>query len=733
MANDITWSDSTLFSCPCGALYPVVYWRWVDVGARPELAETVLLDGPYQGSCPICGRTARAAGTWLRVDPSAELATLVMSRSRRAAIIAELRHHLDALEQRRDAVRSWMLHPAAEFVELPPLEQAGRGNRPRVVEPVSGLARSGELIVDVPPPPRRIRERTGRLDRDAMSAGIPEVIGNDRRSSRPDPPPSTLGAWIGQLELEGTAVRVRSTVSGEQFPRWESAKLDVRPIHLRGRGYPLIGVRVVGFFMGQKGCIDALVDAGTSGAADLFRVLSREFRVAVVLRFGSREIVRDVVHPGLEPNAALCLQSARGLLARGEYATESFPKAITRLAEEAVPQRLQPAPVSFSEGAYQYIMGADEAVRALEHLDRVSRKEHLSRILEVDGFPVAEYENLRYRILAGALEHGLVAPRRFWKRILALGLAEDLADYAEKLCTARAEHEGEEGDLEPEAAREAWEGIHELCARKSIPPPPQLRAALKLGSEDGSAPRREPRGNDQLDDLRRRLRDPATRLKVASDLVQGRVLGSLDLVFDALDAFAVDELLAILPDLSELGPRAVPRLVHKLDAPRREIRQSAAILLGIATDERALEPLVDHLIREESTAWLDMARALGTFGTAALPRLCHVLRITAGTPGEAEAVERVARALAEVTLAEDTALGDVATAHDAVAVLADSSDPRVCSAARRALATLRDVSESGAILRGELPGIDQAGDARGFAQRAYEAIMVPEVEVEAEA
>lgn len=732
VTKDVTWSDSAIFSCPCGALYPVVYWRWVDVGGRPDLAEQVLADGPYEGSCPVCGRTARAAGTWLRVDASAELATLVMSRARRGALLAELRGHLDALEQRRDVTRSWMLQPATEFVELPPLDQTGGSGRPRVVEPLTGVARSGELIVDLPPPKPRVRERGLRVEAEPSLYGIPELIGNDFRSTRADPP-STLGALIGRLELEGSHdVRISATVTSEQLSRWESAKLDVRPIHLRGRGYPLVGVRIVGFFMGQQGCIDAFIDAATGGAAEVFRELAREFRATLVLRHGSRETQRSVAHAGLEPNAALCLQSARGLLSRGEYATESFPRAIARLAEEAAAQRLQSAAVGLSEGAYRYIMGADEAVRALEHLDRVSRKEHLSRVLEVDGFPVAEYEGLRHRILAGALEYGLVAPRRFWKRILALGLARDLEDYAEKLASARAEHEGEEGDLEPESAREAWEGILELCARKSIPPPPQVRAALQLGSGEAGHPRGRPLGHDHIDDMRRRLRDPATRLKLASDLVQGRTLGSLDLVFEVLELFEVDEILALLPDLSELGPRGAPRLILKLDSPRREVRQSAAILLGLSTDERALEPLAEQLIEEQSSAWLDVARAIGSFGSVALPLLCNTLRLVSGSGREDEAEERVARALAEVALSEAPP-GGADPAYQDVAGLLESPDPRVCSAARRALATLRDVSESGAILRGELPGGDPTGDARGFAQRAYEAIMVPEVEVEAEA
>ena len=64
--------------------------------------------------------------------------------------------------------------------------------------------------------------------------------------------------------------------------------------------------------------------------------------------------------------------------------------------------------------------------------------------------------------------------------------------------------------------------------------------------------------------------------------------------------------------------------------------------------------------------------------------------------------------------------------------LADARDQRVSAAARHALATLREVSESGAAIRGELP-FSENTEVRGFARRAYEAIMVPELELEVEA
>jgi hypothetical protein len=307
--------------------------------------------------------------------------------------------------------------------------------------------------------------------------------------------------------------------------------------------------------------------------------------------------------------------------------------------------------------------------------------------------------------------------------------------------------------------------------RKDLRPPAQLRRALDLPE---NLPM--PAGNSQAaaagvidvvdataePTLVARLADPRTRLSTASALMQsGRATPrELEFVFDALEGFDNDELLAILPDLSELGPRAVAGMVSKLQSDRRELRQAAAILLGMSLDPDALGPLSDALVVEPTNVWLDVARALGGFGPIALRRLCQLLRRDAGSAREQTAIERVARALAEIALSDgpadgsadgpadgvaDGALDRVGDGHrgdranrpgsrpgrDAVAALADAPDPRVSTAARRALATLRDVSESGAAIRGELP-LAEVTEVRGFSRRAYEAIMVPELEVEAE-
>jgi hypothetical protein len=788
---DATWPDSAVYACPCGTLYAVTYWRWVDASARPELDERVSAQGPFDGTCPRCGATARSAGTWLRVDPGIELATLVVAEDRRGDLIDELRRHLDAVRERPHAVAPWLLQPRHEFYRVSDGEAREGGWSDRRFEPVIP-ARSGEMFIDVPPPPdspafgaadpvRTSSEASlgepypdagvPQIDprRDSgdpsvspqmrpgmpqhgvpempMRHGVPQMIGADMRTPGNFSPP-VLGAYVGELLLEdGEAVAIADVDESER-DKWAQAKIVARPIHLRGLAYPLLGVRLVAAYMGQKAIVDAVIDAGTPQAADLFRALSKTFRVTLRVQPGDAEPVERLVEsPKLEPNAALCLESARGLLARGEYPPAEFEEAKKQLAAMSVDERVAQTRVTIAPGAYQHIVGASEAVSALEHLDKVSNKEYLARLLEVDGMPMGEYDAIRRRVLAGSLEHGLVAPRRFWRRVVASGLVDDLGTYSRLLADNRARHQGEEGDLPEEQAHDAWMRILDLCRRKNLPIPPPCRGALGLTPHPGLVegidagppppPLRSVAGQigevPMRGEVDPRLRDPKHRLKIAADVLQGRIGGEVEHVFAVIDDFDNDELLALLPDLSELGGRAVPNLIRKLDSERREVRQSAAILLGLALDPGALEPLSDRLVREESNVWLDIARSLGAFGPVALRGLCQVLRRESGTAGEQLAIERVARALAEVALSDgQVGPGDPSPGHDAVAALADARDPRVSAAARRALATLRDVSESGAVIRGELP-LAENTEVRGFARRAYEAIMVPEVEVEAEA
>jgi predicted Fe-S protein YdhL (DUF1289 family) len=751
-------------------MVPVTVWRWVDVSARPDLVERNRRRGPLEGTCPSCGVEASAKTTWLEIDPAARRAVLVLCEDRRGDVIRELQAHLEVVRRFPERASLWLMTPSIRFSESAEENTARRHVEAQAVPRGSAGAVSGELRIPTPVPETESKpipqpwaaapaeeiaevsssmwlgEADGATESaPSLGAGVPQPIGADVHPEPTLEARPSLGAFLADLRVVEGCVRVRAEVDEASVAKWKDAKIDVRPIHLRGRGYPLLGVRVIASYMGQVGCVDAVIDVGDPLATEAFRALSQDFAIRFELCLpGEAEpsATRDVAAPGMEPNAALCIESARGLLVHGEYPPHEYENARRTLAREPVETRLRPAAVTIAPGAYQHVVGAAEAVAALEHLDRVSRKDALSRLLEVDGLPMGEYDAIRRRVLKGSLEHGLVAPRRFWRRVVASGLVTDYGDYAARLALNRVAHEGQEGDLDPQRARAVWEDILDLCRRKDLSVPEPVKVALNLPddavehhrSTSQTSAAGEIRSGDDYDQLGAKLRDPKNRLKAATEVLQGRFGGGqLDAVFGALDLFDTDELLALLPDLSELGPRATAGLVAKLQSDRREVRQAAVILLGMSLDPDALESLADLLVREHTNVWLDVARALGAFGPVALRRLCQILRREAGSPREQQSVARVARALAEIALSDtDVGAGDHRPGHDAVAALADANDSRVSAAARQALATLKDVRESGAVIRGELP-LAENTEIRGFARRAYEAIMVPELEVEVDA
>ena len=116
----------------------------------------------------------------------------------------------------------------------------------------------------------------------------------------------------------------------------------------------------------------------------------------------------------------------------------------------------------------------------------------------------------------------------------------------------------------------------------------------------------------------------------------------------------------------------------QMSGPRTAVRGN---LLGAAGMAECLEGLVDALVAEKTKAWVDMARAVGAFGTRALGPLCAALRDAQAAGRVSSATTRVAWALAEIALTGGDATGP---AYDAVDALGDAPEPIVARSARRA-------------------------------------------------
>lgn len=801
--DEWSWSAEVTYACACGAYSSVTRWRWVDAEAQPELARRLRDSGPLAGACKACQRPAEGGGAWLELSPVAEQATLVLAADQRGELLEALQVHLDQLRGRPGQVRPWLLQPRLAF---------GTAGVP--------VAASDE-----------------------RGAGIPKPVGELSAEIQ--------RALVCDLTLAAGGVAAIAVLDEPTRRMWGSAALQARPVLLRGLGFPLLGVRLVASYLGEVAVIDAVVDIGEARSSEIFMRLAQAFRLQLLVRSdtGQASAVREIEAESLNRNAAMCLESAQGQLGAGEFPPDAYRTACDSLARMSAKQRMEPARSTLAEGSYRHLVSPGEALAALERLDAASKKDNLARLLEVDGLPVVEYEQMRRSVLAAAVEFGLPAPARFWRRTLGADLVRDPADWIHRLVANRSAWIIRGDDLTPEQAEQAWRAILDLCQHHDVTPPPELTQAIGLqrdaprgegregregirsglhvvatsrvepgrGPTPGAAlagPRRPPSTPTPVATVRRPesrpepVRDePAEPARTAAELprsaterprpttvpaeprapaemprpggmprprrssqpavaVSGEIGGGLgrpsaatrtseihpetrapehpgggdpkqrvaraittlggSKPADALPLLVElddDDLLAVLPPLAEVSGRLVPELLVWFQSPRRPLRQAAAIVLGLARDRRAIDPLAALLGSEPTPVWVDVARALGNFGPRVVGPLCALLRGAAPEAKEGLG-QRVARTFAELVVSDGDAPGGAGRL--AVENLLEVADPTVSSAARRALATLADV-------RGEARGTGGAADdreIRRFSTRAYEAITTPELDAD---
>lgn len=675
--EDVSWSEQVAYQCSCGVQFRVERWRWVDVELRPDLGKTVRAQGPLQGECPSCGREAIAPATWLEVRGSQERATLHVSEALRADVGEVLASHVRQTQLRPGTIGRWLLTPSLDF--------------------------SKQSVTSDP----------------VADRGVPRTVGD---ASPPAKTSAPRGAYVGELFVDGDTVVLRAQVDGDARRLWGTAALRVRPVHLREYGYPLVGVRLIASYLGQVSLIDGVTDVGTSLADSVMIALSRNFRLKVVLSSdaGSAPVERDVESGGLERNAALCLESARALLASGEYPPDAFAEALEQLIQASADRRLAPATSRVSPGDYRYLVTPRETWGALQHLAELSQKANLAHLLEVDGFPVQEYEDLRKRILSASVEHGICAPRRFWRRIIDSGLAEDVGAYARALASNRHHYvDSGDDDLQAEELERAWREILDLCQRKRLDVPRPVLEALEMAPIERVEP--EPlatRAGEIITASERfvdELLDPAKRVLVANQaLANGE---HVDEVLAVLPDFSKEDLLSVLPAVAERGEDAFPGLRGMLLAESAAHRQAAALLLSVSGAREAIEPLAQTLFNESTPIWPDLAQAVGAFGASALRPLVRAMS-RAYENGREDVQLRASRAMAAVIL-EDSV--------QPVRALLKHEDRQVVSAAKQALATLATVRHEVAQLRGEVSSAGIASE-RVFALRVWEAIAAPDLE-----
>lgn len=452
--GDRSWSEKVPYLCKCGLSFRAIRHRWVDAQHQPERRERVLRDGPLERECPSCGTPARGRCSWLELHPGEKKAVLVLGSHQRGELSDELIAHLKRTQRYPGAVESWYLRPDWRFENE--------------LESVTSVAASSAVPVPVASEP--------------WAAPAAPAASKSKAKN----------AFVAQLELDAHDPVVDVVLDDQSRRLLSSAALRARPALLRlAHGYPLLSLRVVGSYLGQTLVIDAVADPAKSQSVQLFRKLSEQFRVRLQIRDSEapdeQGLCREIAGPGLERNAKFCLDSALEVLAirpSPEPANGGFEPSLAMLEEMDVQDRLHGAKTPLPAGSFKHLLMPEETRRALLELDSASNRNNLRHLLEVDGLSVVEYEDIRQRVLASALEQGLCAPLRFWPRILKLGLAPDFTAYAQQLAENRQRLvQSMADDLSAEDAQKARNDILILCQKKKISLPPSLEAFLR-GAEE---------------------------------------------------------------------------------------------------------------------------------------------------------------------------------------------------------------------------------------------------------
>lgn len=860
-ARDLSRAVHVSCLCACGTFSRARRWLRVDLDAREDLVQRVRKDGSVEGTCGQCGSALRGKAIWLEVSRARAMARLCVPSDRGAEVLAALREQLEG-EDEIESFPSWMLRPeiviapavsagagrhgsgeytAVEMrpaveVAVPPLgsgvPRAVDVSAPRAASPLPPNRERPTTVRTKAPvavsdeeddytPPRGIASEALRLAQQAKalqtedevrrratpvepSVGAPD--GPDSSPTKidfreePEQPGRLDGAtMLGKLVWRDGRVELRATVDAQLRRVWAQASLRARPVLIRDAMYPLLGVRVLGSYLGESGLIDGLIDVARDEALDIWRALATNFEVTLVLESegSALEERRQLGATGLERNAAACLDSARALLAGGEFLPDAYETAIAAFCSLNYADRVRPSAVALSGDDFRHVISSEEAKSAIARLDLATQPENVAALIELEGLPMSEFEDVRKRVLEASLEFGLLAPRRFWRRMIGSGLATSDDDYVAKLCAARAQCIADGDELDPVSTQRAWEEIAEFCRAKDLAFPQALRAALGLEEQaresGGTAtpsqlppvprPATEPTSADVAasqvvastadqdapattaeptpsalgaaagegaemtapdsdeggktvvaaaplgpggegaslsgpaaarmarqrarraanqpraasGEIRRSdprlvaaLGDPRTRARAAKAALERRL--GVDEVCSVLAAMSVEEMIGIAGPLSAVSRRATESLLSQLRASSRELRQFAAVVLGEGGDPGALDPLVELLTRERTEAWLDVARAVASFGAdglAAVQDLCPSIA------NEQIKLERVARALAEMMRRDET--GDLQRtltskrADGRPGTEVEEYDPAFAKAISLAVATLPDM------------------------------------------
>lgn len=451
----------------------------------------------------------------------------------------------------------------------------------------------------------------------------------------------------------------------------------------------------------RRAAIDPLVDT------DVLEALVRDFTASIAV-FGPEgrfERTFEVTAPR-SLNVGLILER----VGRAKEPAVDSATAVERALAAPPPVRLGGHPFDPKEPA----TSAVDSVAELSQLVKWSAPAKLEMALLALSIPRDVVDSAFKRVLTTAVDFGLALPGPLVSRAVSLGVAVEPGELVARQVVAFAElSQRGGGGLSADDIASNWQSLLDTAAENEVTIDADVHeaawAAIRRVRGESSAPRAmaiDPAEIPKMAELELLvlLDHPKVRLAAALELLGRGNVELLPVIYKAVRKMPREEVLVLAPRVVAVGEASCDALIDGLTARKTFVRQASALGLGELRPRRAVVPLLHLLQNEPSDVWLEVARVLGSFGTATARALTRTLKDPKGQEGRFS-----------YTLAHLAEAGGIKQ----VQKLQKSTDKGTAAIALEA-STLRESAKADTELargRRQLEGDDPI---RSFSQRFYE-------------
>ncbi len=307
--------------------------------------------------------------------------------------------------------------------------------------------------------------------------------------------------------------------------------------------------------------------------------------------------------------------------------------AIDRVLSAPPPVRAKKLPFSgepLPDGA-----SAAEVREALDELQRWATHDKLDHARLVLSVPEAQVEaTIRDRVERAA-QTGLALDGLLAQQAVALGVAPDEATLVtQQLAAFRALTEsGDHRGLDDEQLAEGWERLLKAAADNEVAVDTDTHEVawatirrVRGGDAGPSGVDPDKLGEIGAPQLVLLLEHPRHRRDAAIELARRKETELADKLCKAVRKMPRAEVVRVVPQIVTMGEAVGDALIDGLGARKTFVRQAFALGLGHLRLRRSVVPLLHLLTSEESEVWREIARVVGSFGTAGLRTVTRQLK-----------------------------------------------------------------------------------------------------------